>query len=265
MDNQTTNNVEKSKTKKVIIVLIVLLLISCIGLAARYLYLKNSSGEPSTSTAPGNTVGKSVTTGGNKEESAESAQTQVPENNGSDKVKEAVKIELHQSKTNDNTKFEVENMLPGDTVSKYFEVKVYHKSNIELFFAADVTEQTKNLADALNIKVTREDIGSVLMDKPFALADGKEVSQLLNADGDEQTTARFRIDVSLDKSVGNEYQNALLKSDFKWYVKDDGSLVNPPKTGDEADIILWILIADIALILSLALVYKKQKGGKCHG
>lgn len=268
MDNQTANKAETNKMKKVIIILIVLLLISGIGLAARYLYLKNLSDEPSTSTAPGNTIGENVVTGENEGEvtADDSSQTQVSGNNGAneqDEVKEAVKLEFHQSKTDDNTKFEVRNMFPGDTVSKSFEIKVYHKNDIELFFDADVTEQIKNLADVLNIKLIEESTGSVLMDKPFALADGEEVSKLLKAEADEQTTVRFRIDVSLDQSVGNEYQNALLKADFKWYVKDDGSLVKPPKTEDKTDIILWILIADIALMLSLVIVYKK-KGGECH-
>lgn len=263
MDNQTANKAETNKMKKVIIILIVLLLISGIGLAARYLYLKNLSDKPSTSTAPGNTIGENVVSGENEEEVTTdgSGQAQASVNNGSntsDEVKEAIKLEFHQSKTDDNTKFEVMNMLPGDGVSKSFEINVYHNSDIELFFAADVTDQTKDLADVLNIKIIREDTGSVLLNKPFAFADGEEVFQLLKAEDDEQTTVRFRIDVSLDKSVGNEYQNALLKADFKWYVKDDGSLVKPPKTGDKTDIILWILIADIAIMLSLAIVYKKK-------
>lgn len=123
-----------------------------------------------------------------------------------------------------NQRFEVNNMLPGDTETKYFCVKAYHDADITLFFKADVTEQTKSLGDVLHIKVTHLDSGKVLFDAPFTEIDGQAVSELLKTNAQEETTAYYQIDVSLDTSVGNEYQAAKLLADFQWYVEDEGGL-----------------------------------------
>lgn len=72
----------------------------------------------------------------------------------------------------------------------------------------------------------------VLCDAPFAEIDGKEFSELLTANAQEETVAYYQIDVSIDTSVGNEYQAAKLLADFAWYVKDEGGLTPPPQTGD---------------------------------
>ena len=171
--------------------------------------------------------------------------------------------ELYAGRPDVNQRFEVSNMLPGDTETRYFCVRAYHEEDITLFFRAEVTEQTKNLGDVLHIKVTHLDTGKVLCDAAFNEIDGEEFSELLKADAREETTAYYQIDVSLDTSVGNEYQAALLKADFEWCVKDEGGLVEPPQTGDTTNFVLWTVLAVSSLLLMIFL-WKRRKEEEKH-
>lgn len=135
----------------------------------------------------------------------------------------APKLELYEGKPEDSGRFEVQNMFPGDVETTYFCVKAYHDTDIGLFFRTDITEQTKNLGKMLHIKVTHMETGRVLCDAPFAEIDGMELSEPLKESAADETTAYYRIDVSLDTSAGNGYQAALLKADFAWYVKDEAA------------------------------------------
>lgn len=86
-------------------------------------------------------------------------------------------LELYAGRPDVNQRFEVSNMLPGDTETRYFCVRAYHEEDITLFFRAEVTEQTKNLGDVLHIKVTHLDTGKVLCDAAFNEIDGEEFSE----------------------------------------------------------------------------------------
>lgn len=162
----------------------------------------------------------------------------------------ATVLELYAGRPDANQRFEVSNMLPGDSETKYFCVKAYHDAEIDLFFRADVSEQTKSLGDVLHSKVTHPDTGRVLCDAPFSEIDGQKVSELLTANAEGETTAYYQIDVSLDTSEGNEYQAARLAADFEWYVEDEGGLT-PPQTGDTTKLTLWITLAASSLLLIL--------------
>lgn len=267
----------KSKRLKIaIIILAVLLVLSAGGLAARFVYLQFFAPAQTTVTVPDNLIGEesSVPTE-NPTESSGSETDSRTENestagnsstssNGPADKPTATKLELYQGQPEDNQRFEVKNMLPGDTETKYFCVKVYHDKDIELFFKADVTEQTKNLGDVLHIRVTHLETGKVLCDAPFAEVNGKEFPELLKSNNEKATTAYYQIDVSLDTSVGNEYQAAKLTADFKWYVKDEGSLT-PPQTGDNTNITLWIVLAVSSFLLMLLLLWKRRKEDEQHG
>lgn len=172
-------------------------------------------------------------------------------------------LELYKGKPEDNERFEVKNMFPGDVETRYFCVKAHHKKDITLYFKTDIVEQTKNLGDVLHIKVTRIETSEVLYDAPFNEINGKEMSELLKANSDKESIANYRIDVSLDHSVGNEYQAAMLKADFKWYVKEDGGLT-PPQTGDTMSIILWIVLAVSSLLLLVLILKKRRKEVERH-
>lgn len=270
----------KAKRLKIVIILLaVLLVLSGGGLAARFIYLHFLSPVQTTVAVPDNLIGEETENSSEEipvvSEEAESSLSIERDKSGSrdetsgaggnesnssaaDKP-QAAKLELYAGRPDANQKFEVNNMLPGDTEPRYFCVRAHHNADIELFFRSDVTEQTKLLGDALRIQVTHLDSGKVLCDAPFAEIDGKEVSEVLTANAQGETIAYYRIDVSLDTSAGNEYQAAMLQADFQWYVEDEDGLTPPPQTGDTTNLILWITLAASSLLLILLLLLTRRR------
>lgn len=280
-------NRKSKRLKTAIIILSILLLLSIGGLAAWYAYWAYFTPVQVTVVLPDNLIGENSSLLEKPVDSEDGRlQTSVPANNnntagssstaksadvgtdntGSGRTEDraaAKMLELYQGKPSDNQKFNVRNMFPGDQETRYFCIKTYHKADITLFFRADVTEETKNLSDVLHIKVTHMESNEVLCDAPFSQIDGQEFSQLLSANAENETVSYYQIDVSLDTSVGNEYQAALLKADFEWYVEDEGELT-PPKTGDRTNILLWIVLAASLLLLILLLTVKHRKENEQH-
>ncbi len=282
IDHEQANRKSK-RLKTAIIILSILLLLSIGGLAAWYAYLAYLTPVQVTVVLPDNLIGENSSL---LEESVDSEegrlQTSAPANKNNTSVSSspaksagvgidntesgrtaAKMLELYQGKPSDNQKFNVRNMFPGDQETRYFCIKTYHNADITLFFRADVTEETKNLSDVLQIKVTQMESNEVLCDAPFSQIDGQEFSQLLSANAENETVSYYQIDVSLDTSVGNEHQAALLKADFEWYVEDVGELT-PPKTGDRMNVLLWIVLAASLLLLILLLTVKRRKENEQH-
>lgn len=279
MDTKTPENKKNSPRLKVLIIILsVLLVLSAGGLAAKYVYDNFFASDRASVTVPDNVIGDD----GDSAQSGESSGTEdtqsgaasgesVPAGSGDVSGSEstgtggsetedrpaAELLELYKTKPEDNEKFEVENMLPGDTVTRYFCVRVNHGEALDLYFSADVTGQTKQLGDVLNIKVTRLGEDTALCDLPFSEADGKEYKTQAAENTAGVTDVYYRIDVSLDTSVGNEYQAAGLTADFKWFVKDESGLVSPG-TGDTSITVLWALLAaSSAALIILLPVYRK--------
>lgn len=280
MDNQGQTKKPK-RLKVIIIILSVLLVLSAGGLAARMIYLNFFAPTQSTATVPDNLIGEESSEA-NPTESSEDSSNQTGSDNAADTNStntsassrpqpdqadkpsaEAKVLELYQGKPGDNERFEVKNMFPGDTETKYFCLKVNHNKDIDLFFRADITEQTKNLGDVLHIKVTHLESGKELFDGAFSEINGREFSELLKVNEEKSTIAYYQVDVSLDTSVGNDYQAAKLTADFEWYVKDDGGLT-PPQTGDTTNLTLWIILAASSLLLILLLTFRRRKEDEQH-
>lgn len=279
MDTKTPENKKNSPRLKVLIIILsVLLVLSAGGLAAKYVYDNFFASDRASVTVPDNVIGDD----GDSAQSGESSGTDgtqsggtggesVPAGSGDVSGSEstgtggsetedrpaAKLLELYKTKPEDNEKFEVKNMLPGDTVTGYFCVRVNHGETLDLYFSADVTGQTKQLGDVLEIKVTRVGEDTALCDLPFSEADGREYKTSVAENGGGVTDVYYRIDVSLDTSVGNEYQAAGLTADFKWFVKDESGLVSPG-TGDTSITVLWALLAaSSAALIILLPVYRK--------
>ena len=276
MENDSYQAKKTLRLKYVIIVLAVLLAISIVGLSTSYIYRALAVSSHTTETIPNNLIGKnadldfsSLSVSGvekannpNRKIAGDSvgttaAGTAVPaESTGS----QASVLELYQKHPEDNQKFAVDNMLPGDSVTKYFCIKTYHDADIALFFNTKVTEETKSLSDVLHIRVTCLDTGEILCDAPFAQVREQEFTQMLAGNATGESIVYYQIDVSLDTSVGNDYQAALLKADFNWYVKDDGSLTPyPPKTGETINIVLWAVLAASSLLMIVFLMRRRKE------
>lgn len=269
---------QKQKRLKIAaIVLAVLLTVSAGGLASRYIYLYFFAPTQSTVTVPDNLIcekpelpsGEKLGAWEREKEAAQIDESEAAEAAGSAGLQKeaeggsstltmpkAAKLELYAGKPEINREFDVRNMLPGDVETRYFCVRAYHSTDIDVFFQANIAGQTKALGEVLHIKVTQMETGEVLCDAPFSEIDGKEFAVEVAANTRGETTVYYQIDLSLDTSVGNEYQELMLKADFKWYVKDEGRL-DSPQTGDAADLVLWFAAA-ISLLLILLLLFTRH-------
>lgn len=293
MENQEQKTLGSARLKTAIIILAVLLILSAGGIVARYVYLQYFAVSRVTETVPDNLIGEDSETVPEEaqdtssfEEMAVSEQdgerlsgagetVSAVSSGGTDAASgnqaadadgpSAPVLELYQGRPNVNQRFEVDNMLPGDTVTRYFCVKVSHDTELELFFRTDVKEQTKELGDVLHIQVTELGSGGTLCSAPFSEISGREFSDTLSQNSEGETLVYYRIDASLDTSVGNEYQAASLTADFEWYVKDKSGLT-APQTGDDINPVLWtVLAASAVLSIFLLALYRKRREGRRHG
>ncbi len=282
MADETKNKISK-KVKIIIAILLALVILSGGALAGRVIYLNYFADKSATVVVPDNLIGEDPTPSENSGETESSGQptesdssgetTSAPEtdntstpsstntnsnSNSANAQNKATTIALHKNQPSDNEKFTVENMLPGDAETKYFAVKVNHHADVIVYFKTEVTEQTKNLADVLHIKVTHLDSSKVLYDGTFAdmNIDGYGVS--FETTQSTETVAYYKIEVSLPTSTGNEYQAAKLMADFDWFVKDTGPL-DSPQTGDNSNIALWVVIMCSSLAIMLILLFGKRR------
>ncbi len=263
LDTNTHRSAENGASRRIniaIIVLLVLLLISTSALATRVIYISLFE-DGSTVIVPGNLIGKEPEQSSRPREVSliRLAQTQIVPLEQTQEPVEDSKLSLYQGKPGDNEVFQVQNMFPGNKEEKLYAVQVHHGEDIVLYFDVDVTQQTKELAKALQIRVTHRDSGTVIYDGTFADMKPDGYSLTLPKPENDQTIAYFKIEVSAPTSLGNEYQNAMLKANFKWYVEDEGGLL--PPTGDSPDLFLWggMMAISAALIIVLLFVRRRNK------
>ncbi len=278
------------KVKAIIAILLALLILSAGALAVRVVYLNFFQDNTSTMVVPDNLIGEDGMSAASSPDSTNTVALAVdhavnsrfaeiktvtrthPASNppilsanstSADTVqaapKDATVIELYKGQPSDNEKFQVRNMLPGDSETKYYAVKVNHRAEVVVYFDAVVTEQTKRLADVLHIKVTRLDTDTVLYDGAFAGMKDDGYGTTLAASGSTETVAYYMIEASMPTSSGNEYQAASLLADFHWTVKDT-ELLDPPQTGDNSNIMRYFIIAHCALVLIILLLVTKRRG-----
>lgn len=122
--------------------------------------------------------------------------------------------------------FAVENMFPGDSVTKDVTVKVSHQEAITLHYHADIHSGYEILAEVLKIKVALPDKGTVLYDGLMANMPSSLPQRLSAA----EKSLTYRFTVYLDTSVGeiNEidtdgkrYMYQSLKADFRWWFLEE--------------------------------------------
>lgn len=143
-------------------------------------------------------------------------------------------IVLHKSNPQDNLTFEVAGMLPGDRVTRDYEVKVYHKGKARLSFGAEVTDEQGALSGALRVRVLDLSGGNKLLyDGLVKDLDKASVSEELPAVTAGESLRRFRLEVYLPVETGNAYQQNRLKADWIWEARGiQGGSVSPVPTGD---------------------------------
>ena len=263
---------QKKKIKIIIIVPAVLLGISLAALGGTLIYNKIANATPATVTVPDDLITAdedttkpdssdsqapdSSDTGKpdgsytqTPDSSAAASSSAVPTQSTTAEVKKAATIELYNKQPEENTPFQVENMFPGDSETKYFRVRVSYHDKITVHYKATRLGYEK-LAEVLKVRVNLLSTGEtmydgLIRDMPESLTH-KLASQKSTTD-----ELYYEITAYLDTSVGNEYQNNDLIADFKWWVEETGNLDDSPQTGDTSNILLWAVLAACSLSMMI--------------
>ena len=273
---------QKNKIKIVITVLAVLLGISLTALGGTLIYNKIANATPATVTVPDNliTPDEDTTKPDNSDSQApdssdtekpDSSDTQTPNSSAATsssavpmqsttaEVKKAATVELYNKQPEENTPFQVGNMFPGDSETKYFRVRVSYHDTITVHYKATVRPGYEKLAEVLKVRVKLLSTGETMYDG--LMRDMPEsLTHKLASKKSTTDELYYEITAYLDTSVGNEYQNNDLIADFKWWVEETGNLDDSQKTGDTSNILLWAVLAAGSLgMIIILLVTRRRK------
>lgn len=169
----------------------------------------------------------------------------------------ATALLLHNRNADDNMPFQVTNMFPGDSETKYYCVRVSHKGDVILRFRVDVRSGYKKLAEVLKCRIVVPENDEVLYDG--LMRDMPEsLNHALRTSTSTTSEVYYEISAYLETSVGNDYMNQNLIADFRWWVEETGNL-DPPPTGGITNPVLWICAASISLLVLMLLWKKRSK------
>ena len=265
---------QKKKIKIIIIVLACLLGLSLLALGGTVIYNKIANNTPATVTVPDNLITPDEDTSNpdsSDTEKPDSSDTQTPSSsadasssavsaqNTTAETKKAATIELYNKQAEENTPFQVGNMFPGDSETKYFRVRVSYHDKITVHYKATVRPGYEKLAEVLKVRVRLLTTGEMLYDG--LMRDMPEsLTHKLASKKSTTDELYYEITAYLDTSVGNDYQNKDLIADFKWWVEETGNLDDSPQTGDTSNILLWaVLAACSGSMMLLLLVTRRRK------
>ncbi len=250
------------KMKVLIIVLICMLSVSLCTLGGLKLYSLLVKPEDYV-TITNNQIGDSSSNTGSNGQAGDSSGSQNGLGEGSTGLQTqaaAPVLEFYKGQADCNRKFEVRNMVPGDIEIRYFCVRAHHSQPVTLIFESVVTEQTRSLGDVLDVVVTNSQTGEVICKGTFNEINGKKFAKPLSPTPEGHNTVFYKIQVSMDTSVGNEYQVARLLADFHWYIEEgDDGLDDLPQTGDSFNMMLWGIVISVSLLLFILLFVTRRK------
>ena len=282
---------QKKKIKITIIVLAVLLALSLIALGVTLHRGRTADGAADAVVVPDNLITPAEDDGSAADTDVPGGTEQQPETKKSESgsvppaapaavtgtapadqasaaaSRKATAIALYARHPQDNAAFQVGNMFPGDSETRYFCVQVSHKGSITVYYHADIRPGYEKLAEVLKTRITLLTTGEMLYDG--LMRDMPEsLTHKLAGKGRTTDELYYEITCYLDTSVGNEYQNKDLIADFSWWVeeKEQGGLTPSPKTGDTAQILLWIAAAAASgCVIVWLRLDRRRKGGNANG
>ncbi len=121
----------------------------------------------------------------------------------------------------DGTRFELENMFPGDSQKKVFKVKIKHSAAVEVHCEAVVDlvgTTSEKSAEALRVRVEIDKAGEKIYDGAMLEMPDNAVYTLTGSGTDELT---YTITAYMDTSAaGKEFQNKKIVADFEWWLKE---------------------------------------------
>lgn len=265
---------QKKKIKIVIVILAVLLALSLAALAGMIINNKLSKNKPATVIVPDNLItsdaDKNNTDSNTKKQDntesktpSELSDTVNPTQTISPtatETKKAATISLYDKQSEENTPFHVGNMFPGDSITKYFRVQVSYHDKVTMHYHADIRPGYQKLSEVLKVKIKLLSTGETMYDG--LMRDMPEsVTYKLSSPKSTTDELYYEITAYLDTSVGNDYQNKDLITDFKWWVEETGNLEPSPKTGDTSNIVLaaFLTVATGCALILLFYISKRKE------
>ena len=258
------------KLKKLRIVIIVLAALLAVSLAALAVTVIRASahGDSATVSIPGN-----ITSGSAHAETAayrtstkpDGSRTQNAVSLSASGQARRVTLSLYRKQPEDNTPFNVVNMLPGDAVTQNYNVRVSHSGDVTVRFRAIIRPGYEKLAEVLMLRVKLLNTGETLYDGLMRDMP-RSVNHKLTASGSTTSDLEYELTAYLDTSVGNEYQNQELVADFHWWVEGkEQSHLDSPKTGDDSRIVIFTVAAVAASIAVIILPVWRRREAHRHG
>lgn len=168
-----------------------------------------------------------------------------------------------------NTPFCAEGMMPGDSETRYFCVRISGKEPMALHFRTQVREGGEALAAVLNVRVALLGTETVLYEG--LIRDMPELTATVTPKDGGSTDVYYEVTATLSTSVGNEFQNAALTADFHWSAEGTGG-VTPDHNADAPDTapvsagaVVGIVLASVAVAGGIAFlivvwIRKRKKG-----
>ena len=168
-----------------------------------------------------------------------------------------------------NTPFHAEGLMPGDSETRYFCVRISGKEPMTLHFRAQVREGGGALAAVLNVKVTLLGTKTVLYEG--LIRDMPELTATVTPQDGASTDVYYEVTATLSTSVGNEFQDAELTADFRWSAEGAGGQTPDHNTDapDTAPVstgaVVGIVLASVAVAGGIAFlvvvwIRKRKKG-----
>ena len=258
------------KLKKLRIVIIVLAALLAVSLAVLAVTVIRASahGDSATVSIPGN-----ITSGSAHAETAayrtstkpDGSRTQNAVSLSASGQARRVTLSLYRKQPEDNTPFNVVNMLPGDAVTQNYNVRVSHSGDVTVRFRAIIRPGYEKLAEVLMLRVKLLNTGETLYDGLMRDMP-RSVNHKLTASGSTTSDLEYELTAYLDTSVGNDYQNQELVADFHWWVEGkEQSHLDSPKTGDDSHIVIFTVAAVAASIAVIILPVWRRREARRHG
>ena len=251
--------------RRITVALAVLVVLSLLGLIGRALYLHFNDPADSEVTVPENYLESgdsgeetSPPDSGVTDDSAASESTEANGSAAEETDRKAAYTELFEISVEEffrSLSFQIASCLKH-RCRQFFHINICDPSQM-------LTEETKELSKALRLRVARPETGEVLCDASFSELNEKEWAITLPANENGNTVSYYKIEAYLTTDTGNEYQAAMLKADFSWYVKAEDQKNLVPKTGDIIGEALAITLAvSAAALLALVIIKRKKEADR---